>query len=565
MAARALRLTVLATLLPLAGAPVLGPSSAVAQISPDTVARIDSLFEDVNRSDGPGCALGVVRDGRLAYANGYGSSNLDYRRPITPETNFYMASVSKHAVAAAALVAERKGLLSLDDPVRKWLPEFPEYEGPTITIRHLIHQTSGLRGRSSLVALADMQFPHVREMEDYLDLIYRQEGLNFEPGSDYGYSNTNYLLLARIVGEAAGSSLREFADENLFEPLGMHDTHFHDDREHIIRNRAVGYARAEHGYRMIHNWEWEHVGSGGWYSNIEDLARWDRNFDTEAVGGDGFADRMTTRGRLTNGDTTDYAFGLHVTEYRGLRTVEHAGSHEGFRTFYRRFSGADLSTIVLCNFESADPVDRGSSVADILLADQLTSEEGTGDRGEGDASSDRVSNHILERLEGNYRSPETLQYIAFRVGGDGLVLDGLGGEYPLRYLGPNRFRTVGVPDEWVFSGSEAERPRQVVHHWGGETTFRRAEIASYSEAELAAFEGRYHSDELGVDYRMVATGDSLQGVVGTHAPETLRAGVQDEFRWGGAVIRFMRSEQGEVTGFTVNTDRAQGIRFERRP
>ena len=562
---RPLRIVVLAVLLSLCGASAAGPPPATAQLAPDTAARIDSVFEDLNRSDGPGCAVGVVRDGRLAYANGYGSSNLDYRRPITPETNFYMASVSKHAVAAAVLVAERKGLLSLDDPVRKWLGEFPDYGGRTITIRHLIHQTSGLRDYLSLVSLADWRARWARETEDYLDLVYRQQGLNFEPGSDYGYSNTNYLLLAEVVGEAAGSSLREFADENLFQPLGMRDTHFHDDRTHVVRNRAVGYTRAERGYRMSHPWQWDQVGSGGWYANIADLARWDRNFDTGDVGGEDFADRMTSRGRLTTGDTIDYAFGLNIAEYRGLPTVEHGGSFGGFRTFYRRFPGAGLSTIVLCNVASGNAVRRSSSVADILLADRLTSEEGTGEPGEGDDGSETVSPDALERFAGDYRSPATRQYIAFRVDEEGLVLIGFGGEHPLRYLGSNRFKLIGVPAEWAFSGGETGRPKQVVHHYHGAETFRRVEIPSYGEAELAAFDGRYHSDELGADYRMVARGDSLEVVVGTRAPETLSAGIRDEFRWGNAVIRFTRSGKGDVTGFRLSTDRARGVRFERRP
>jgi len=565
MPARPIRLVVLVALLTIFGVYLLGPPPAAAQLAPDTAARIDSVFEDLNRSDGPGCALGVVRDGRLAYANGYGSSNLDYRRPITPETNFYMASVSKHATAAAVLVAARKGFLSLDDPVRKWLPDLPEYEGRTITIRHLVHQTSGLRDYLSLISLADSPVRWTRETEDYLDLVYRQQGPNFEPGSAYGYSNTNYLLLAEIVGEAAGSSLREFADENVFAPLGMRDTHFHDDRDHIVGNRAVGYARAEHGYRMSHPWGWDQVGSGGWYANIEDLARWDRNFDTEAVGGDEFTERMTTRGRLANGDTIDYAFGLTIAEYRGLSTVEHGGSFAGFRTHYRRFPEASLSTIVLCNFASANAVSRGTSVADILLADRLQSEEGTGEPGEGDTSSDSVSPDILERFAGDYRSPESLQYVAFRVDEEGLVLVGFGGEHPLRYVGSNRFELTGVPAEWVFGGGQTGRPKEVVHHFRGAETFRRVEIPSYSEAELSAFEGRYHSDELGADYRMVTAGDTLQVVAGTRAPEALRAGIRDEFRWGNTIIRFTRSGQGEVTGFTVSTDRARGIRFERRP
>jgi len=333
---------------------------AGAQLAPETAARVDSVFADMNRTDGPGCALGVVRDGRLAYAKGYGIANLDYRHPITPTTTFYMGSVSKQFVAAAVVFAERDGHLSLDDPVRKWLPDLPEYDGRTIRLRHLIHHTSGLRDYLSLADLAAFDRGDYHDTEEYLDLVYRQQGLNFQPGAEYRYSNTNYLLLAEVVEAATGSTLREFADEHLFEPLGMRSTHFHDDRTHIIRNRAVGYARAEHGFEMVHPWNWEEVGSGGLYSSIEDLARWDRNFDTETVGGEGFTKQMTTRGVLASGDTLDYASGLDIGTYRGERIVEHGGAFTGFRSHYLRFPERGRSVVVLCNMDSANLVQSQS-------------------------------------------------------------------------------------------------------------------------------------------------------------------------------------------------------------
>lgn len=570
MVVRVLSFLALAAFLPLPGVWSFGPASLAAQLAPDTAARIDSLFEDLNRSDGPGCALGVIRDGRLAYGKGHGSSNLDYRRPITPETNFYTASVSKHVVAAAVLVAEKKGLLSLDDPVRKWLPDLPEYDGPTLTLRHLIHHTSGLRDRPELTELATWRFRFARETEDYLDLIYRQQGLNFEPGSEHGYSNTNYLLLAEIVGEAAGSSLREFADEHLFEPLGMHDTHFHDDRTHVIRNRAVGYARDEHGYRMIHNWKWDQVGSGGWYTNIEDLARWDRNFETEAVGGDGFTDRMTTRGVLADGDTISYAFGLLIDEHRGQRTAWHNGVHAGgFRTHYRRFPEAGLSTVVLCNFISADPEARADSVAAIVLADQLAPTEEPRQKGDGTAPAGKLSSEDLEPYTGTYRRAEDRLYVRFVVDEGQLVAKFFGDSTPLRPIAPGRFAMVGAPVEWTFGEEDGGRSEEAEWHTPVDTsTFRRVELAAYTADERATFQGRYHSDELAVDYRVLATGDSLQLVQGHREPKLLRPGIQDEFRFGDGVIRFTRSERGRVTGFTVNTGGAggaQGVRFERRP
>ena len=432
----------------LTGLWALSPRTAPAQLGPERAARVDSVFADMNRTDGPGCALGVVRDGRLAYANGYGIANLDYRRPITPSTTFYMGSVSKQFVAAAVVLAERDGHLSLGDPVRKWLPDLPEYDGRTIRLRHLIHHTSGLRDYLSLATLAAFDRGDYHDTGEYLDLVYRQQGLNFRPGAEYRYSNTNYLLLAEVVEAATGSTLREYADEHLFDPLGMRSTHFHDDRTHVIRNRAVGYARAERGFEMVHPWDWEEVGSGGLYSSAKDLARWDQHFDTESVGGEGFTEQMTTRGVLASGDTLDYAFGLDIGTYRGQPVAQHGGAFTGFRSHYLRFPEAGRSVVVLCNMDSANPGTYARSVADIVLEGQLAPrEEEDGKRAE-DAPTREMTPDALEQYVGTYRSPEDRRYVQFLVGEERLIAEASGGQYPLRPIGPDRFAMEGPPVEW---------------------------------------------------------------------------------------------------------------------
>ena len=549
----------------LSGLLALSPRPASAQLGPETAARVDSVFADLNRTDGPGCALGVVRDGRLAYANGYGIANLDYRRPITPSTTFYMGSVSKQFVAAAVVLAERDGHLSLDDPVRKWLPDLPEYDGRTIRLRHLIHHTSGLRDYLSLADLAAFDRGDYHDTGEYLDLVYRQQGLNFRPGAEYRYSNTNYLLLAEVVEAATGSTLREYADERLFEPLGMRSTHFHDDRTHVIRNRAVGYARAERGFEMVHPWNWEEVGSGGLYSSAKDLARWDQHFDTESVGGEGFTEQMTSRGVLASGDTLDYAFGLDIGTYRGQPVAQHGGAFTGFRSHYLRFPEADRSVVVLCNIGSANPGTYARRVADIVLEGQLAPREEEEEPAE-EAPTTEMTPDALEQYAGTYRSPEDRRYVRFFVNEGRLAVKPFfGSRSPLRPVGPDRFAMEGPPFEWEFEGEGSGRPERAVLRSGGDTTtFRRVEIASYSAAERRSLAGRYHSQELGVDYRIRAEGDSLQLVQGDRDPAGLRPGVEEEFRFEGGVIRLKREEE-TVTGFTVHTPRAAGIRFERRP
>lgn len=363
----------------LAFALAITPSIALAQTGPATVsspesattAAVAAIYSEYDRLDSPGCALGVVQDGELVHARGFGSANLDYEVPITPNTVFYAASVSKQFTAAAVAHAAKAGHLSLDDDVRKWFPELPDY-GTPITVRHLIHHTSGLRDYLTLMRLAGMRTADVHTADEILELVARQRELNFEPGSDYLYSNTGYLLLSELIGRATGKSLREYTTEHFFEPLGMKNTHFHDDAGHVQKNRAYSYARSRRdGFRISFLANFDQVGSGGLYTTVEDLFRWDQNFDEPKVGGEAFIDQLHERFVLTSGDTLDYAFGLRVGEYRGLRTVGHTGNMMGFKAAFVRFPDERFSVLQLCNLGDIDPLEMAHRVADVYLEDRL--------------------------------------------------------------------------------------------------------------------------------------------------------------------------------------------------
>lgn len=438
-------LTLLAVALPFA-------SAARAQPRPDLPARVDSLFAEWDRPGSPGCALGVVRDGRLAYARGYGSANLDHDVPITPSTVFYIASVSKQFTAASIALLAQQGRLSLDDDVRTYIPELPDY-GATITIRHLIHHTSGLRDYLTLMPLAGMRLEDVHTDEEVLDLVTRQTALNFAPGERYLYSNTGYLLMAEIVRRVSGKSLREFADEHIFRPLGMVNTHFHDDRTMVVRNRAQAYARNRDGSFRLDVWSnFDKVGSGGLLASVEDLARWDLNAEHHRVGGPALRQQMLERGVLNNGDTLDYAFGLTIGEYRGLRTVGHGGSSMGFRAHHLRFPDERFAVICLCNLGSIDPAALARRVADIYLEDRFpepplatrASAPRPGGRSAGATSAEPAA-AMLTELAGRYHSAELRVTYTFALEGDRLVVHRPNSApATLESTGPDRFRAGGV-------------------------------------------------------------------------------------------------------------------------
>jgi CubicO group peptidase (beta-lactamase class C family) len=331
--------------------------------------RVDKVFASFDRKDSPGCALGVYRDGKIAYARGYGMADLQAGVPITASTVFDIGSTSKQFTAASILLLAQRGALSLDDDVRRHIPELPQYQKP-ITIRHLLHHTSGLRDYIGLLTLAGANTEGHTTAKQALDAIVRQKALNFEPGSEYLYSNSGYFLLSQIVERVSRQSMRVFAEENIFRPLGMRSTHFHDDSKMPMPNRATGYAPAATGFRVNMS-NWEQTGDGAVNTTIEDLLLWDRNFYEPSVGGPGLLKELLTQGTLNNATTLPYARGLMVGNFRGLNAVSHGGSWAGYRAELIRFPEHRFAVATLCNLASANPSARARAVAAIYLEDKL--------------------------------------------------------------------------------------------------------------------------------------------------------------------------------------------------
>lgn len=350
----------------------LAPAAPSAAQQADLASRVDHLFAEYDRPDSPGCALGVVQNGALIYERGYGMANLDHGVPLGSSSVFYTASVSKQFAAAAMALLADQGRISLDDDVRKYVPELTDYGAP-ITVRHLVHHTSGLRDYLTLMNLAGMRVEDVHSDQAVLDLVVRQGALNFPTGSEYLYSNTGYFLMSVIVERVTGKSLRQYADEFIFRPLEMHSTHFHDDRTMIVRNRAMAYApNGAGGFRQDYWANFEKVGSGGLLSSVADLYRWDQNFYADRLGSRRFMEAMHSRGALALGDTLEYAFGMNIGAYRGLRTVSHGGSSMGFRAHLLRFPDQHFSVITLCNVGTANAARLSQQVADLYLAERFT-------------------------------------------------------------------------------------------------------------------------------------------------------------------------------------------------
>lgn len=331
-------------------------------------AAVDEVFADVAKPDSPGCAVALARDGKVILAKGYGSGNLEQGVRITPDSVFDIGSTSKQFSSTSILLLEKQGKLSVDDDVRKYIPELPSY-GQPITILNLLNHTSGLRDYLSLFELAGINTDSVTTDDEALAIVVRQKNLDFPPGSDWLYSNTGFFLLSVIVKRVSGQSLRDFAAANIFQALDMTHTQFRDSHTLLVANRALAYDPVKKSNTFTLDVSYfEQTGDGAVHTTVGDLLKWDENFYSAKVGGQTLLDELQTPGKLTTGKQLEYAKGLFIATYRGLPTVRHGGSWGGYRAELLRFPKQHFSVACLCNRSDVAPETRANRIADIYLA-----------------------------------------------------------------------------------------------------------------------------------------------------------------------------------------------------
>lgn len=543
----------------------------------DAKTRVDAIFKEYDRSDSPGCALGVYRNGRIEYARGYGMANLELGIANSPQTVLDIGSTGKQFTALSIHLLASEGKLSLDDDVRKWIPEIPDY-GQTVTVRNLLHHTGGLRDYIVLFDLQGVVAEDLSTREDTLGVLARQKAPNFAPGAEHLYSNTGYFLLGEIVRRASGQSLRDFAHDRIFVPLGMRHTQYNDSHTRLIPGRATGYSKAESGGFGIDMSDWEQVGDGGVLTSVEDLQRWDENFYSGAVGGRAVIDAMLVPGVLSSGKKLQYASALYVADYRGLPSVSHGGAWAGYRAQLLRFPKEHLSVACLCNLGDSNPSRLAHLVADVYLGDKMTKAPeaaetpaaGAAARKPPRAAADAAR---LRALAGAYLDRSSDRF--FRLAVENGELAGKWGPRRIVFVpvAPDRYRVEGLGEdvrvEAVAQAAASGRARVAVTiDDDGDLeslSFEPVEVWSPTPAELSALAGRYASAELDTSWRLEAKDGKLYLRYRGAPEDPLAPSVADRMSVGGEVLHFTRDASGQANGFTVDAGRVRGIAFRRMP
>ena len=420
-------------------------SSAQAYPRTELTIQVDELFAEWDGETSPGGVVGIFMDGRIIYSKGYGVANLDYDIPITPQSVLRIGSISKQFVAMCIAILAEQGKLSFDDDIRTYLPEMPDY-GNQITIRHLLHHTSGIREYLALVNLIGKPEGSVfgYTTRELVELLSRQQKLNFEPGSQFSYTNSGYFLLAEIVTRVSGMKASAFAQENIFEPLGMTQTRFYDDPNAIIRNQAFGYSPKRDGGYRLDILRSDVIGDLGVITTVEDFLHWDNNFYENKLGArtKDLITMMFTRGRTSNGEELSYALGLEFDSYRGLKTMGHGGSAVGYVAEFLQFPEQRFSVVILSNLSSFRPGRIARQVADLYLANQFSEAQASDERDRTRPDAPEPVERLTPELEafiGDFYSEELDFVYSFMVEGSSLQFEIRGSRMELLPLSEDQF------------------------------------------------------------------------------------------------------------------------------
>ncbi|HEY2026356.1 MAG TPA: serine hydrolase domain-containing protein [Gemmatimonadaceae bacterium] len=501
----------------------------------------------------PGCALLVRRAGTSVYGRGYGLASLELGVPISTGTVFDIGSTSKQFTAASVALLALDGKLSLDDDVRKYIPELPDL-GARVTLRHLLTHTSGWRDYIDLMSIEGWDERDRTTDADALNALRRQRALNFQPGTEFRYSNTGYFLMSIVVRRVSGQSLAEFAQQRLFEPLAMHDTRYLTDTRTVVPKKATGYGPGADGHWAVSMSNWEQIGDGGVQTSVEDLAKWDANLGSGTLGGRALLDLLHGTTHLTDGSPVGYGLGLTVDQYHGHRRVHHGGAWAGYRAMLMRFPDDSLSVLLTCNAATANTTSLATSVADAVLSPEPVI-----------AGAPRVAPSSLPGpppapLAGIFYDSTVGQIMVLRVRNDSLAMDG-GRGVALIPLGNNTFRhpvseaelrfeqPSGGAARWVRSGTD-----------GHPVVFDRVDAPT--GLRLADYTGTYASAEAGTEWTLLVRDSVL--VVQPHRGDAalLRPVFRDAFV-GVGLVRFERDASGKPIGLTVSTRGVHALRFAR--
>ncbi len=537
-------------------------------LDPGTSSRIDSLLAGYDNASSAGCAVGVYKDGKLIFKKSYGMADLEHGVSITPQTVFDIGSTSKQFTATSIVMLAQQNKLSLDDDIRKYLPEIPNY-GHTITIRHLLNHTSGIRDYLQLMCASGVNIDDVTTTKDALAAIARQQALNFVPGSEMLYSNSGYMLLSVIVERVSGVSLRTFEQEHIFKPLGMTHTQVVDDHTMIVPNRAIGYSPAEDGLLHRDMSYWEQTGDGAVSTSVEDFEKWIANFEHPTLGGTSdpssaqqLMHLLRTPGKLNNGTETDYGLGLEFPTWHTLPVVEHDGSWAGYQTEFMWLPTEHLAVVILSNLSSIPTV--ATKIASMVLGNKLP-------KGPAPPPTTPVKfdTAAFAPFEGSYSMDEEPTFV-LKYWREGETYWSQATEQAAIPIFPSSdstfFLKVVNASVTFHRGSDGYVNTITLHQHGDHLAHRVQAAPQLTLKQLQEYTGKYYSPELQSTYSLFVKDSALYASHPKFDTGMLVVSAKDKFYSNIPFLNdivFERAAKGNVQAMLISMGRVRNIRFER--
>ena len=536
-----------------------------AQISKSQYQQIDSLFVAWNQPNHPGGAVAVMYDDQMLFSKAYGLASLEYLVPNSTGTIFNTGSVSKQFTAMGIVRLHVQGKLSVDDDIRKHLPELPDF-GEKITIRHMLHHTSGLRSLHAMLELAGWGDDDSRTNADLDRFILKQKDLNFKPGDQYLYCNTGYMLMANIIERVTGEKFPQWMKQNIFEPLGMINTYVEDKYNRVVPGNATSYYRnREEGFTRAVEY-WGYVGSGNMHSTTDDLLKWLQNFYAPTKGWEEAFKLMQTVDNFNNGKPNNYAFGVNVNQVDGRTQVDHGGAIGGFRAFSRVYTNEKISIVVLTNFSAGGPGGKANQIADILFKKSGQSSMQTKEP----IKTISLSANQLKKFEGHYWNDQDNYSRKIYLKNDTLrYFRAENNENPLVPIAKNEFMMWGVDADLkvkFVSSENNQKLMQVTIENDAPIISSLYEPTNPTEEELKSYCGTFYSPELETTYRIFMEDKILKWHHPRRGAFEMKVLKKDvlEGEWPFNIVKFSRNEQGVVKGAYVSNGRVVNLWFEKK-
>ena len=526
--------------------------AATAQVPAGIIQTIDQIFEPWNSAGLPGCAVGATEYGLPVFSNAYGMADLEWGIPNTPETIFEGGSVSKQFTAAAIALLILDEKLRLDDDVRQFIPELPDY-GTSITVRHLLNHTSGLRDWGSVASISGWnRSRRAHTHEDVLNILSRQTELNYEPGAQYSYTNSGYNLMAILVDRVSGMSFAEFSDQRIFAPLGLESTQWRDDFRRIVKGRSSSYNVSRDGSVEINRPVEDVHGNGGILTTVQDLLTWNQALNDQRFG-ERFTELMEQPGVLNSGLEIGYAGGLSYSDKFGAAAIEHTGSTAGYRAYTGRIKDKGLAWALLCNASNGLNAQTGDGLVKALLGDSAIEPPALVGI---DLPAER-----LQSLAGLYRERLTGRTIELQFEQGQLMADSI----ELTPVSQGEFVFGQSLRTFVFESSGTDqRPAFTVSNWqAAGQVWEKVDPWSPTTDELRALEGVYRSHDAETEFQVSLEDGQLLLKRRLDFSEPMEPTYQDGFTAGYMILRFVRDTSNAEPQLSVSIPRVFDMRFEK--